>query len=166
MRFHHIALLLVLLLVAAQLGWYAPRLPDRIAASFGADGAPGGYDTKTEFLAWYALSLALIAGVFLALPGLLCRLPPRYVNLPHADHWLAPERRGRTLAELGEALGWFGVCTLLFVAWAFHLSILANLREPVRLAAGPFWAGLALYLSYLVWWMVRLMKRFGRRGRY
>ncbi|MBC8426154.1 hypothetical protein H8E07_18730 [bacterium] len=38
MRVHRLALLLVLVLVAAQLGWYAPLRPDRVAASFGADG--------------------------------------------------------------------------------------------------------------------------------
>ncbi len=164
MKAHRLALLLVLVLVAAQLGWYAPRLPDHVAASFGADGTPNGFDAKTEFLAWYAASLVLIAGLFLALPALLRRIPPRFVNMPHAEHWLAPERRDRTLAELGEALGWFGVCTTLFVAWAFHLSILANLREPVRLAAGPFWGGLGLYMVYTLWWVVRLLRRFGRSG--
>ncbi len=162
MKYHHLALLLVLVLVAAQLGWYAPRLPERVAASFSADGVPNGFDTKLEFLAWYALSLVLIAGVFLALPGLLRRIPSRYVGMPHAEYWLAPERRDRTLTDFGEALGWFGVWTLLFVAWAFHLSILANLADPVRLASWPFWAGPGLYLVYTVWWVVRLLRRFGR----
>ncbi|MBC8426155.1 hypothetical protein H8E07_18735, partial [bacterium] len=73
----------------------------------------------------------LIIGMFLARPALMRSHPPRYVNMPHVEHWLAPERRDRTLAVLGEAQGWFRVCTMLFVAWAFHRSILANRREPM-----------------------------------
>ena len=156
------ALLGLLALAAAQLGWYLPRLPARVAASFGFDGTPNGYDEKGVFLAWYAVSLLLIVGVFQLLPLMMRRLPPSMINMPHADHWLAPERRASTIADLAEGLGWFGVVTTSFVIYTFHLTILANLEAPPVLAAEPFWSGFLAYMLYVAWWVVRLIRRYGR----
>ncbi len=154
----------LLVLAAAQLGWYLPRLPDRVAASFGLNGVPNGYDGKGAFLAWYVASLLVIVAMFQWLPYLMRRLPPSLINMPNADYWLAPERRESTVADLAEGLGWFGVVTVSFVIWTFHLTILANLETPPVLASGPFWSGFAAYMGYVAWWVVRLVRRYGRVG--
>jgi len=162
MKLYRVSMLIVLVLVAAQLGWFLPRLPERIAASFAFDGTPNGYDSKDTFFFQYAMTLAFTAGIFLALPAFLRRVRPGLVNMPNAEYWLAPERRARTLDDLAEGMGWFGVFTLFFLGWSFHLTILANLDEPPVLASGPFWSGFFVYLLYVGWFVVRMIRRYGR----
>ncbi len=76
MKMYRVAMLMVLVLVAAQLGWFLPRLPERIATSFAFDGTPNGYVGKSVFLFQYAVTLAFTAGIFLAMPTFLRRVRP------------------------------------------------------------------------------------------
>lgn len=165
MRLPMLGFLFVLMLIAAQLGWYLPRLPETVVSSFELDGRAGGWSSRTAFLATYLVSVAITAASFLALPVLLRRFDGRGLNIPHADYWLAPERLEATIDHIARQLLWFGLVTVAFLGWTHQLVILANLNGTERMAAGPFWAGLGAFLAYAVWWTLRLSLHFQRRPR-
>ncbi|HPF36551.1 MAG TPA: hypothetical protein PLH84_14085 [Candidatus Krumholzibacteria bacterium] len=157
--------LLVLVLIAAQLGWYSPRLPQTVISSFALDGSAGGWSPRGTFLATYVIVVAVTAASFLLLPPLLRRLGGQGLNIPHRDYWLAPERADATMEHIARQLVWFGLVTVAFLGWTHQLVILANLGGEGRMASAPFWAGLAAFLAYAAWWTLRLTLRFQRRPR-
>ena len=83
-----------------QLLWAAPLLPDTVASHFDVRGEPDSWMTRSTFLAVMALVHAVTAvsvgGVGLWLP----KVNDTWINLPNKDHWLAPERRDATLADV------------------------------------------------------------------
>lgn len=163
MRPHPVFYLVVLVLMAAQLGWYLPRLPETMASSFGLDGEAGGWSSRTSFVTAYVVSVLVTLLPFLGLPALLWRSGDKGLNIPHPEYWLAPERREATYHHITDQLRWFGLVTILFLVWTHQLVIMANLDGSSRMAAVPFWAGLAAFLGYALWWTMRLVKRFQNR---
>ena len=161
-RPERLVLLLLLVLGAAQLGWYQPRLPEPMASSFGFDGAPSSWSSRDAFLWTHALTTGLSAGLFLLLAWVLPRSPVRMMNIPHPEYWLAPERRAATLARVSVQLLRFGCVLMVFLLWTFQLTILANLSDPIRLPQAPFWASFAAFTGYSVWWTLRLVLGFNR----
>ncbi|MFG6415219.1 hypothetical protein ACG02S_15085 [Roseateles sp. DC23W] len=112
-----------------------------------------------------AVMLAVaVFGVWLTTRGalLVARLAPGLVNLPCRDHWLAPERREQTLADLGDRLAVLGLGLVL---------LFAGLHYRALQAAQPSWpqvpdiawtaGGVALGLIFALW-LLALMRRFGR----
>ena len=59
------AFLLVLVLIAAQLGWYSPRLPQTVISSFALDGSAGGWSPRSTFLATYVIVVAVTVPMIL-----------------------------------------------------------------------------------------------------
>jgi len=155
--------LLSLVLVAAQLGWYLPRLPDPMASSFGFNGEVSAWASRTSFLVAYLLSLGVTSAVFMVLPILIQRTDGRGLNIPNQDHWLAPEHRAETFQVISVRLRWFGLVTMVFLVWTHHLVIVANLSSPIRMASAQFWVGFAAYMLYASWWTLRLILRFQKR---
>lgn len=149
--------------VAIQALWYAPRLPERVASHFDAAGNPNGWSSREEFL-------ATVAGVFaatsLGLLGLIAVLPwiPRpLINLPQREHWLAPERRAATIADLRRRLVWFAFATQVFLVAAIQLTLEANLAPDPKLPSGPLYAALGGYLAFTLGWLVVFFRRFARK---
>ena len=155
-------LLVLLVLGAAQLGWYQPRLPDPMGSSFGFDGLPSAWSTRAAFLWTHALTTGLTAGLFLLLDRLIRRTPARLVNIPHPEYWLSPGRRVATMARIGVQLLRLGCVLLAFLLWTFQLMILANLSDPIRLPQAPFWTSFVAFLGYSLWWTLRLVLAFNR----
>ena len=48
------------------------------------------------FFGLQAFVLVVVTACFAILPAVIEGLPPRMVNLPNKDYWLAPERRAAT----------------------------------------------------------------------
>ena len=64
---------------------------------------------------------------------------------------------------LGDTVGWFLIASLALSAVIAHWVFEANL-ETGRLSVAFGWL-LALYLGYMVWWTVRLVRRSRRADR-
>ncbi len=159
MRFARFALVALLVVIALQVAYYAPRLPRTVASHFGLDGQPDGWMPKTAFLELYAVIVVITVGPFLLLPLLLKRIPDDLVNLPHKDYWLAPERRDETHRTIAVYLVWFGVGTLMLVSHVMGVSFAASL-DPGPASPGTFWWALGLYLAFTVVWLVLFVRRF------
>ena len=139
----------ILLLSAVACFQAYPELPDLMASNFGGDGTPGGWSSKKSFMIIYGVSMAFWFGALLATP-LLAANPRQSFDEP-------------TRLWLRDTIGWFLVFSLAFSAAVTQLVIDANLRTG-RLSSVFVWL-LAAYMSYVVWWTVRLIRRTGHRDR-
>ncbi len=148
--------------VAVQVAYYAPLLPDTVASHFNGAGQPDGWMSKTAFLGVYLFIVATSAGIFFAIGALVKRVPDRWINLPRKDHWLAPERREETLEFLSVQMLWFGNVTLMFLSHVMGVAMAANLEPHPRLGESTLWA-LVLYLAFTVVWTVYFIGRFYRK---
>jgi len=108
--------------------------------------------------------LALLLVSFAGAPTLLRRISPEWINLPNREYWLAPERRARSIAILGEEMLSFGNATIGLIICAIQLAIQANLSESTRLANPAMWVLLAVYFLYAIFWTIRLYRKFPKKG--
>ena len=156
------ARMLFLALIAAtlaQLAWYYPRLPARVASHFDAAGLAKAFMPKDGFLAIHLVVLGILAVVFLLIPALIGRLPPSMINLPNKDYWLAPERRVHTAQKLQSFLVGFGNVTLLFLLLVFREAMQANLLPSPQLS-NRIWVFLVLLGVWSIVGTVRLLRAF------
>lgn len=135
-------------------------LPEHVASHFGPGGLADGWMTRRGYRLFMLAFVLAFAPFIVAMVGVLPRLVPRAVNLPHRDYWLAPERREATLGFLaGHACG-FGVLIEALFAGVHLLLLVANQASPPRLPTAPFLALLAAFAVVLGIWMVVLFRRF------
>ena len=154
---------LALLCIAGGFVWFTSSdLPAVVASHFGSAGAANGYSNKGSYL---ALMLALVVGI----PGLMASmaiwiraLPPKAINLPHKDYWLAPERSAETREALASLCRWFALALAAFLCFVHWLVVQANGVHPPQLAESAFYAGLAAFAAVNMVWIILLFRRFGR----
>jgi serine/threonine-protein kinase len=153
-----IAFVLVSLVVVAELAYYLPQLPDRLASHFDFAGTANGWSDQSHFILTFALLIALMGAIFVTL-GSLHRVPEAIISLPNKTYWLAPERRAATFALVRDWLRWFLVLTLALIALIVGLVLRANLAPPPQLS--PFAFGLVIgYVVIAVAMLVTLIRRF------
>ncbi len=121
-------------------------LPARVATHFGADGQPNGWMARDHHTVGQVGISLFLGGLFFALVRLLPRVPGRFLNLPHRDYWLAPNRRADTFAWLGAMLFWLGTLLQGFLAYVFHEVWRANLFTPPALRLNSLWLQLSLFI--------------------
>jgi uncharacterized membrane protein len=152
---------LVLAALALALVYY-PQLPEYMASHFDGSGQANGWSSKAFFFGLQAFVLVVVTACFAILPAAIEGLPPRLVNLPNKDYWLAPERRAATMASISSALTWFGCAVLAFLLAVTWLVIRVNLRLESGLPSLPIWALLAGFAACVVLLMLRFLY-LGRR---
>ena len=153
------AFLALIAATLAQMAWYYPRLPARVASHFGAAGQANAFMPKDAFFTVHLAVLALMAFVFLLMPALIARLPPAMINLPNKDYWLAPERRAHTVRKLESFLVGFGNVMLLFLLLVCRAAMQANLLPSPHLS-DRIWVLLILLGVWCIFWTVRLVRAF------
>ena len=156
-------LLLVLGTGLVQLAVLRPRLPERVASHFDMRGEVDGWMSPTAFVIAFAAVELLIAGVFLAIGEMVRRISVRFVNLPNAAHWLAPEREGDTRRAIERDLLILGAGTLLL--------ILCAVQESYRVSTGSasglrFWPVFGAYFVLVGVWVVWFHLRYARVPRH
>jgi uncharacterized membrane protein len=150
---------------AAAIAWIAltaDHLPARVACHFVTNGVADGWEDRQRYC---TVIIAAIAGapLLLAGVGVLCHLlPPRLLNLPNRDHWMAPERARASRATLAGAVTALGIPVALIVA-GIHATVMdANTRQPPMLDTHAAFAviivGVALEMALTGW----LLWRFRR----
>jgi len=126
-----------------------PHLPNPMASNFGGDGTPGGWSPKKSFMIVYTASMTFWLGALLAAPFLAARARQNFDDAIRL--WLR------------DTVGWFLLASLAFSAAVTHWVLAANLRTG-RLSSAFVWF-LAVYMGYMVWWTVRLVRRARREDR-
>lgn len=132
-----------------------PRLPGVVASHFDARGVPNGFQPRAAFVAIALAAQLVVVLVFAALPALMHRIPPRWLNLPHRDAWLRAGRMDEALDRYAVWSLWFGCATAALLLAVFELAFQANLtRQPMD--ATLTWGLIGGYLALTVLAIVRL----------
>src|SRR5438105_4325656 len=94
----------------------ASRLPQRVATHFGMNGIPNGWMTRNGYVQ-FTVASSIGVSIFILLVFALIRFfPPRYVNIPHREYWLAPGRRAGTQEFLLVRGAWLACLLAVFMA--------------------------------------------------
>lgn len=137
-------------------------LPSVAASHFAAGGAANGFMPRSTYI-FFMLAVTVLVPSLIALSGrLIGALPVDLVNLPHREHWLAPERREATMASLSARGIVFAVLVAAFLCFVHWLVVRANQAQPPRLEETPFIGGLVLFGLATAIWLTMLFMRFQR----
>lgn len=156
--------LLFTLGIVALLGlrvWAAwSQLPETVASHFGVSGRPDAYMAKASFfMIMIVVGGGSVASLF-AVPALLHRLPPRLINIPNRDYWLADEeRREIAVDHMGSWMGWMAVATAAILAVAVELSVRANLYR-TNFDNTTFMVSLGAYFVFVIVMVIRMKRAF------
>jgi uncharacterized membrane protein len=160
MNTRHLILLLLWGAIAVQCLHYFPQLPAGLASHFDGAGRANGWSSKEGFFVFYLVMTGLMTLVFFLLPVLLRGVPPSLINIPNREYWLVPERKDLALTMLEEEMGWFGNGVLVMMIATIQLAINANLPGGPGFRSDLMWILLAGFFLFLVFWLVRLYRRF------
>ena len=155
----------VILAVGMFVWLTSESLPPVVASHFGLGGAANGFSGKD---AYRALMLATVLGVpgLIASSGLLVRLfPPRLINLPNKQYWLAPERFEASLESLTSLFIALAAALAVFLGYVHWLVVRANAVQPPHFDEAALFAGLAVLGAFIAAWLILLYRRFGRAAR-
>jgi uncharacterized membrane protein len=156
--------ILFLALVLAAIGqacWQHGHLPERVATHFNGSGQPDAWMSRGRQTAWHIVTVLFLTGVFQGIALLQPRLPKEYVNIPHRDYWLAPERAAATHAWIAGVVLLMGCAVMVFFLVLFHLIYQANLSPRPRLDGTVWYLTGALLVSIAVT-IIALTRRFPR----
>jgi uncharacterized membrane protein len=138
----------------------APLLPERVAAHFSGGGEANGWMSRsTDLIIFGGLGVGLPL-FFVILSLLTGIIPARFVNLPHREYWLSPERRAQTCAYISRQMIWMGCLMLLFLAGIHCLTIQANHVTPPHLPMGLFVALTGCLLAGVAAWSIVFIRHF------
>lgn len=140
----------------------APLLPDRMATHFGGGGEANGWMNRSSdlvFMGGLGVGLPLFFIILALLTGLV---PTRFVNLPHREYWLSPERRAQTRAYISRQMIWMGCLMILFLAGIHYSMIQANRVTPPHLPMGLFLALTGGFLAGVAAWSIVFIRHFAK----
>jgi uncharacterized membrane protein len=92
---------------------YYAQLLDVVASHFNGRGVPNGWQTKPAFFGLFVAVSVLIAIIGFGIPRIIASVPPRLINLPNKQYWLAAEHLAETMAFLKAYFAWFGCAAFL-----------------------------------------------------
>ena len=161
-----LATLVCLTVFAAVFIVYTTRyLPDMVATHFDGNHQANGWMSRNGYLLFM---LAFTVGLSTFVSFCVSALPrkfPQWTNVPHRDYWLSADRREESLLFLsahGKRLG----CLIVMMMLGMHYTILiANHTRPPTLPLSTFTAVLIGFSLALIWWIVRLYRRFPNKAR-
>jgi hypothetical protein len=136
------------------------QLPPRVASHFGVAGQTNASMSRDGYVLFILGFGTLFPMFIVASLAWLPHVMSRGVKLSNRDYWLAPARRGETLAALGAFGGCLGCLLVLFIA-ALHYTILeANTSVPPQLPTPLLWTVLGGFIAATVAWQALFYWRF------
>jgi len=148
------------LICLLQMIYFYPKLPELVPSHFNGQGIATSFAPRNVLVGIYLGATLLVFLMFLGLGRSLTRGNTRGLNLPNKEYWLAPERRGETLATLAERMHWFGAATLGLFFDLFRQIFKVCLGEG-RTLDHPKWS-VGVYVAVSVVWVIALTLRFRR----
>jgi uncharacterized membrane protein len=163
-RYRSYILVLIVWAIFAGYVWLsAGQLPERVATHFGAAGAPNGWMTRAAHVQFTIIFGLLVPTFVLGIFASMRWFGDRWLNIPHKDYWLAPERRQGTYDFIQRQGTWFAGMFILFLT-GIHYSILAaNTRTPVSLPGSNVVWIVGPYLIVTIIWVAIFIGRFYRK---
>jgi hypothetical protein len=147
---------------AAQLFYYAPRIPEILGSHFAWGGFANGWQTKAAFFSTELAMIVLATVVAFGIPRIIAAVPVSLINLPYKEYWLAPERRENTLGYIRVWSAWFGCGLLAFLLFVMGLAFRANLHTPPQFNNAAFVPALLAFVAFDTMLVLRLILHFAR----
>ncbi|MEZ5413111.1 MAG: DUF1648 domain-containing protein [Opitutaceae bacterium] len=145
-----ILFLLTAALALAQATWHYLHLPETVAIHFDLAGQANGWSSRGAHFAMQA-GLAVFLGALFGSGGwLLRRVPDQFINIPHRDYWLAPERRAATCRALDSMFSAVGIVVMGFFVVLFQQVYVANLTGTLTLKLMPLIIGQFVFVVGLI----------------
>jgi Protein of unknown function (DUF1648) len=136
------------------------RLPPRVASHFGVAGQSNAWMSRDGY-ALFILGFGTLFPMFIvASLAWLPHITSRGIKLPNRDYWLAPPRRGETLAALESFGGWLGCLLTAFIAALHYLILEANTSVPPQMPASLLWSVLGGFIAATLAWQTFFYLRF------
>jgi TRAP-type C4-dicarboxylate transport system permease small subunit len=139
-------------------------LPDRVATHFGAGGQANGWMSRDGYLLFMLAFMVGISSLVSFLVGTLPRKYPQWTNVPNRDYWLAPARRDESLGYLATHGKRLGALIVMMMLGMHYVILKANAVQPPTLPGATFSAVLFGFALALIWWIVRLYRRFPKQA--
>ena len=149
----------LVMLAIIQVAYYYPQMPVIVASHFDGLGAPDAWSSKTGFFALYLAMVLMVVGVFVWIPVWSEKRANFGLKLPHAEHWLAPERITETRQFFRRQMMLMGIAHLLLAIYVMQLAVVANFNEQPRLHESIYWA-LGLYFLVVIAWLAHFFLHF------
>ena len=153
----------LILVCLLMLAFYYPRMPERMASHFAADGRVNGWQPRESFFLLALVINAISAVITFLAPWLIASRPNARINLPNRNYWLAPERREVTMRYIAATMAWFGCSALFVLISGTFLALRANLAPDHRFNSGAMLAVMAVFLLSLMLLMLRFIRHFQSR---
>jgi uncharacterized protein DUF1648 len=122
-------------------------LPPRVASHFGVAGQANRFMSDAGYLWFMSVLVVAMALLVVALPNRLFAVGGNWINLPHREYWLGPERRAATIEYLQVWSVRFGYLLVAFLGYIHWLVVRANQVQPPTLHSAWFIGGLAVFVA-------------------
>lgn len=155
-----IALVCLNVFAAVFIVYTGRYLPETVATHFGADNRANGWMSRNGYLLFV---LCFTVGVSTFVSFVVGTLPykfPQWTNVPNRDYWLSNERRDDSLRFLSAHGKRLGCLTVMMMLGMHYTILLANHLRPPMLPVSIFSSILIGFALALLWWVVRLYRRF------
>lgn len=157
-----VALICLTVFVSVFIIYTAQYLPSTVATHFGADNRASGWMTRHGYVLFMLSFLIGVPAFISFVVAVLPRRYPRWTNVPNREYWLSAARRDESLSYL-LAHGMRLACLMVMMMLGTHYTIfVANRLQPPALPVGIFSSTLIGFAVALLWWIVRLYRRFAR----
>jgi hypothetical protein len=162
-----VPLLLLALSYALFFGYVAAtygELPPKVASHFDLYGHPNGWMNRADCVGLMVAVAVIIPALVIGSMAGASRIPVSFINLPHRDYWLAPERRRSALSVLRFYSIWFATLNVLLLTGLQWLTVEANHRPGAHFDVARLGVLLGLYLVGTAIWTVLLLRHFSKLG--
>jgi hypothetical protein len=137
-------------------------MPQTVASHFRSGGLPNGWQSQIGFFATELGVVVLATVMAFGLPRILGIVPVSLINVQNKEYWFGPAQLENTLFFFKVQFAWFGCALLAFLLFVNELVFRANLASPHRLNTTAFVAAMAVFLTFVVVWTVRLILHFSK----
>jgi uncharacterized membrane protein len=151
-------LIVLAMIYLAQIAYFYPRLPEKVASHFNHLGEADGWMSKMEFTVFQVILLGFILATTSLIPAFFNKLPDSLINIPNKSYWLASERRKESILKLAGVTDNLRAALLLLFLSINYFTFQANITGG-NLSNGT-WLVLSVFLIYTIYWTIGLRKTF------
>lgn len=155
--------LLVAVIAFAAYGYVfltSEGMPDVAATHFNVQGEPNAMSSRAGYRGFMAILVLVIPLLIAGLPVAISHRWPQLLNIPHREHWMAPERIEATLSTLRVRMAVVAVATIALQCFVHRLVLDANASDSPELDQRSLLIGLSLFGAFMLGWIVSLWRRF------